>query len=169
MPNWAEGNIRFRGKPENIMAFLKNELECTATERGFETVSFPPDVVWNDLDEVTLSEPEEERNKPGRYWKSFYIRGTRRNFIDVIAGVYLPRDAKEWIIILDSFKAAWCCFAEPYIEKSKKYGIDIAIVLYERGCQFRQRIEIVNGQLVEDETQKFADWDWEADFPNMGG
>ena len=169
MPNWADGNIRFRGKPENIMAFLQNELECVATDRVLETVSFPPDVAWNDLDEVTLSEPEEERNKPGRFWKSFYIRGTRRNFIDVIADVYLPRDAKEWIIILDSFKAAWACDAELYAEKSKKYGIDIAIVVYERGVQFRQRIEIVNGQIVKDETQTFADWDWEADFPNMGG
>lgn len=33
MPNWAEGNIRFRGKPENIMEFLKNEIEYTATNK----------------------------------------------------------------------------------------------------------------------------------------
>lgn len=81
----------------------------------------------------------------------------------------MPRDEENWIMFLDNFKAAWGAFPEPYVEKSKKYGIDIAIVTYERGMEFRQRIEIINGKVTKDEETKFNDWDWEADFPKMGG
>lgn len=168
MPNWAEGNIRFRGNPEKIMEFLKNEIECTATNKEFEVVSYRPVIEWTRCDEINFSEPEEAK-KENNFWKSLYIKGTRRNFIDGISGVYLPRDKNEWILCLDNFKAAWGVEAEPYAEKSKKYGIDIAIVVYEQGMEFRQRIEIINGEIVKDEETKYKDWNWEADFPNMGG
>ena len=168
MPNWAEGNIRFRGKPEKIMEFLKNEIECTATNKEFEVVTNRPVIEWTEFDEINFSEPEEAK-KENNFWKSLYIKGTRRNFIDGISGVYLPRDTNEWILCLDNFKAAWGVITEPYAEKSKKYGIDIAIVVYEQGMEFRQRIEIINGEIVKCEETKYKDWNWEADFPNMGG
>ena len=167
MPNWAEGNIRFRGKPENIMEFLKNEIECTARNKEFEVVTYRPVIEWTEFDEINFSEPEEAKKE--NFWKSLYIKGTRRNFIDGISGIYMPRDVENWIMCLDNFKAAWVVKAEPYAEKSKKYGIDIAIVVYEQGMEFRQRIEIINGEIVKDEETKYKDWNWEADFPNMGG
>ena len=168
MPNWAEGNIRFRGKPEKIMELLENEIECTATNKDFEVVSFKPVIEWNDIDDITFSEPEEAK-KENNFWKSLYIKGTRRNFIDGITGLNLPREAKKWILLVENFKAAWSVDPEPYVEKSKKYGVDIAIVVYECGCEFRQRIEIMGGELAKDEVIEYDDWNWEADFPNMGG
>ena len=72
-------------------------------------------------------------------------------------------------MLVENFKAAWSVDPEPYVEKSKKYGVDIAIVVYECGLEFRQRIEIIGGKLVKYEDTEYDDWNWEADFPNMGG
>ena len=168
MPNWAEGNIRFRGNTEKIMEFLENEIECTATNKDFEVVSFKPVIEWNDIDDITFSEPEEAK-KENNFWKSLYIKGTRRNFIDCISGLFLPRDDENYVLVVENFRAAWGVDPKPYVEKSKKYGIDIAIVVYECGMEFRQRIEIINGKIEKDEETKYVDWMWEADFPNMGG
>lgn len=33
MPNWVKGNIRFRGKTDDILNFLKNELVCVGTRK----------------------------------------------------------------------------------------------------------------------------------------
>ena len=61
MPNWAEGNIRFRGNTNKIMEFLENEIECTATNKDLEVVSFKPVIEWNEIDEITFTEPEEAK------------------------------------------------------------------------------------------------------------
>lgn len=169
MPNWAEGNIRLRGKPENIMNFLIGELECVATNKELETVSYDPVCEWDRFDDVTFKEPENKENVK-LFWKSLYIKGTRRNFIDGIVEKFLPRDEENYILCLDNFRAAWGVDQEPYVKKAQKYGVDIKIVVYECGMCFVQRIEIVNGELVRnDETKYEEDWNWEADFPNMGG
>ena len=169
MPNWAEGNIRFRGKPENIMAFLENELEFTATNRKtFEVESFPANVEWDDVGDFLVSAQDEFTTRDDLAWRSVYIRGTRRNFIDHVDG-NLDKDADNATVVLDEFKAAWCVEPEPYVEKAKKYGIDIKIIVYESGMQFRQEIVIINGELVKDEETKYDDYDWECEFPNMGG
>ena len=170
MPNWAEGNIRFRGKPEDIMNLLKGELLSVGTNKDLETDEFTPVFEWNGFNDITVSEPEEAK-KEVRFYKSLYIKGTRRNFIDSIVGLYLPRQEEEYTLCIDSFKAAWGVDHKPYIEKSKKYNVDIKIVVYECGMCFIQRIEIVNGKLITDEEVKYIgkEWDWEVDFPNMGG
>ena len=35
MPNWAEGNIRLRGKRENILSFISNELVAIYEEQTY--------------------------------------------------------------------------------------------------------------------------------------
>lgn len=170
MPNWAEGNIRFRGKPEDIMNLLKGELLSVGTNKDFEIDEFTPVFEWNEFNDITVSEPEEAK-KEVRFYKSLYIKGTHRNFIDSIAGLYLPRYEEEYTLCIDSFRAAWGVDPKPYIEKSKKYHVDIKIVVYECGMCFVQRIEIENGELYLDQEVKYngEEWNWEADFPNMGG
>ena len=34
MPNWCEGNIRFRGACKDIKALVENELVCVGTAKG---------------------------------------------------------------------------------------------------------------------------------------
>lgn len=166
MPNWAEGNIRLRGTPDQIVEFLQNELLYVGTGHDFETVEVAPDVHWGEFLDVRLPKEAKEQAK---FTGCLYVKGTRRNFIDGISGKYLPKTKEQFILCLNNFRAAWYVNAEPYVEKSKKYGIDIRIVVNEMGMEFGQRIEIIKGELVMDEERKYQNWWWDADFPEMGG
>ena len=167
MPNWCEGNIRLRGKREAIMGFLMNEIECSGYRSfpdGLETQPAEIDVFYG---EVTVKVPD---GMKGTAFCSFYIKGTRRNFIsDESFEVYLNEDAETNTVCIDGCRAAWGFEAEPYLEKARKYGVDIRIVGFERGMEFSQEIEIIDGKLTKDAEIKYDDWMWECPMPNMGG
>lgn len=171
MPNWSEGNIRIRGNWKNIMAFLESELVYVGTNSAtWDTMEFTPVIELTQHGEVVISKPKEMEAKADLLaWQSLYIKDTKRNFIDGISGVYLNKKAKTTILFLDSCRAAWGFQSEPYLEKARKYNVDIKIIAYERGMQFKQVIEIVDGEIVQDEDIQYNDWDWEAECPNMGG
>ena len=169
MPNWCEGNIRLRGKRNAILEFLKNELEYTGYERLIEKPIIGTLEIKDEYGEVTVRMPEDKRNL---LFASIYIKGTRRNFIDdkdVVVYMDNEDSDSEHTVCIDRIRAAWGFFAKPYLEKAKKYGIDIRIVAFERGMQFSQEIEIVDGEIVEDREIKYDDWTWECPMPNMGG
>lgn len=168
MPNWCEGNIRLRGTAAAIKEFLKNELAVTGYANGLARTVSQTQPEYKDYDdEIEICRPAAT---DGWLWRSLYIKGTSRNFIDGDEiYLYLGRQQEKTTVCIDDVKAAWGFEPEPYIEKSKKYGIDIKILGFEKGMQFRQTIEIVGGELVEYEEKKFDDWDWECEMPNMGG
>lgn len=169
MPNWVEGNIRLRGKRNGIADFLKNELMFVATPAGNILGSVERELVFHDDgEEITLSRPDGD----GKYiWPSNYIKDTRRNFIDGESISIYPDNDPECVqtVCIDGFKAAWGIDPAPYLDKARKYSIDIRIVGFERGMQFMQTIEIVNGEIVTNEEKTFDDWDWDCPMPNMGG
>lgn len=178
MPNWCEGNLRLRGTRAAILEFIKNEIEVVGHPKGLGIKSFvegpsscSPEIL-DEYGEVTVKVPE-----PAKDWVflSMYIKGTRRNFIETRNDFYIylideveTEDVQQTVCI-DNFKAAWGFEAQPYVEKAKKYGIDIKIVGFERGMEFAQIIEIVGGELIKDQEIKFDDWNWECVMPNMGG
>jgi len=169
MPNWVEGNIRLRGKRDGIASFLKNELMFVATPAGNILGSVERDLVFNDDGyEITLSRPECGEKY---IWPSNYIKDTRRNFIDGDSISVEPDDDPECVqtVCIDGFKAAWGVESAPYLDKARKHNIDIKIVGFERGMQFMQTVEIVNGEIVTDKETKFDDWYWDCLMPNMGG
>lgn len=167
MPNWCEGNIRLRGSKEAIKNFLENELLFTVTESVLSSKTLPAVVITDDCGDLNVGRGQTEK---GASWDAFYIKGTHRNFIDGSAfDVYFGDDDARQTVCIDDFKAAWGVDPSPYVEKAKKYGVDIRIVGFERGMQFMQTIEIVNGELITNEEKEFDDWDWECPMPNMGG
>lgn len=162
MPNWVKGNIRLRGRASAIIDFLKNEIVSCSYFGG------------KILEHATLFEYEDDeciiKQSPechGCGW--FYIKGTQRNFMEGdMLYVYLENEGVETVCI-DGFKAAWQVLPEPYIEKSKKYGIDIKIVGFELGMQFMATVDVSDGVLIQNEEKKFDDWYWDCPMPNMGG
>ena len=167
MPNWCTGNIRLRGTGSAIKEFLKNEIVVTGYGKGLtgEVSEKKPDIEDDDYAFI-LSLPEETK---GWIFVSFYIRGTRRNFIDgKTIEIYMDNGEKGTVCI-DDIKAAWGFTPEPYIEKSKKYGLDIKIIGFEQGMEVKQIIEIVSGELICFEEISFEEWAWECEMPNMGG
>ena len=170
MPNWCEGNIRLRGEGKKIIEFLRNEFTTTGYQAGLAgEVSECTTKFDDDGCEVVVSHQEETN---GWMFRSFYVKGTRRNFIDgETIEAYLDKEDREdkQTICLEDIKAAWGFEPGPYIEKANKYKIDIKIIAYEKNMQVKQIIEIVDGELLNCQDIHFEDWDWECEMPNKGG
>lgn len=168
MPNWCEGNMRLRGRPEAIIDFLKNEITCVARKPGsLDVVERKPDIK-ECYGDITLKMPVK---MDGLIWKCFYIKGTRRNFLENEKSitVYVDDCTEITTAYVPDFKAAWGIKPEPYVEKSKKYGIDIKIFGFECGMEFEQVVEVVNGTLIRNEEITYDDWAWECPMSHLGG
>lgn len=179
MPNWCSGNIRFRGKMNDILKLLRENVVFCRIGDNRETESKPANVNYDDdYNEIRIESPFEEGNKG---W--CYIENTHRNFLDIFkceseiisSGSYIPDENEDedcWIFIFEGFSAAWSIEPEPYMEMSKKYNVDIKIFGWERGVGFDQEIEIISGTLVKNhcsESKNYADWMWNTVLPYMGG
>lgn len=183
MPNWAHGNIRFRGKLENIKKLLEEVIVvCRYKQKDddkyqVETETLPVKVEFDHDDdpfEVHIF-PKEEKN--GKEW--LYISGTSRNFLSLSrpaeAFGYIfdarvdGKDTGESIVFIDDFDAAWAARAEDYLETSKKYNVDIKIFTWECGMCFSQEIEIIKGKLTKFDSPDYKDWGWDSPLPMCGG
>ena len=172
MPNWCKGNIRFRGALKDIRTLLEHEIRCVGTEpKSLDSVVSKP-VIQIEYGELSLLRLDERKDL---LFRSFYINGTRRNFLgdgDLITayGTFDEDDEREvGILLFDNFSAAWGIEAEPYVEMANKYNVDIHIFGWECGMEFAQEIEIVNGQLEQDREIHYDDWGWECPLPHVGG
>lgn len=164
MPNWAEGVLKLRGTRENIAEFLRSELEPIDTGASIaEMLGQKPVKEHNQLViettewDMTLKSPE-----------GMYIKGTRRAFIESTIDWYF-NDSHQEVLTIESFKQAWGVEAEPFVEISRKYNLDIKIYVFEKGMQFNQEIEIHKGELIKDNEITFDDYQWECLMPNLGG
>lgn len=167
MPNWCVGNLRLRGKLENVKSFLKNEIMAVDNEVAVPTIfDCPYD------EEFTITKPEGRRMSP---W--FYINDTKRNFVDDVRidGCMYEIDdgSADVVTIIDNFTCAWGMEPEPYLEKAKRYNLDIKMFGWERGLQFEQLIEIGRtGELLRNECHSYSDfgeWMWNSAHPGLGG
>lgn len=127
MPNWVEGKLKIRGKPEDIKRWVEECLHCYTTNwlgDGAHTelvkgaVRFERDP---DSEEMYLYVD-----------KSAHIEGTRRNFVEKGEYVDLCEEGKKSILVVN-MKAAWNIEEQPYIEMSKKYNLDFRVYGYEMG------------------------------------
>lgn len=172
MPNWAEGNLRIRGTHENILNFLREEVVWCAygEEFGGEAKEYPVVVNYDEqYGSIEIGQPEELAQRKGKGEPWLYIKDTMRNFPEIgNYDLYLHPNAETDILCFEC-RAAWGFHSDPYLEKARKHQVDIKIIAYERGMEFKQTIEIVGGEIVRDEDTQYEDWDWEAEFPHMGG
>ena len=175
MPNWCAGNIRFRGKLNDILNLLKEKmLYC----RYSGTTEKKPAIVTYDDFSIEIKSPYEDAD---RSW--CYIDGTHRNFLNIFGGPVIisecicfeteKRDANDnAIVVFDNFQAAWSIEPAPYVEMSKKYNVDICIMGWERGMGFSQCIIVEDGIIIEDscsEHKSYYDWMWKTAMPYLGG
>lgn len=156
MPNWSVGTMKVRGSKENLFNFVRNAF-CSVSYLGDDQEQ---EVIEGE-DSITLK-------SHGRHF-SFHVEGTRRNFVDTVDFVIWDEGEKMHILVLERYRGAWCIEVEPLRELSKKYNVDFKIYAYERGMEFNQDIEIVNGEIIKNETIKFEDYEWECIEPYVGG
>lgn len=163
MPNWCKGNLKIKGKKENIIKFLK---EGTCLVEGFwEPKQIEVEIEINDYGEIEIKNVDREKARD-----VLYIKETTRHFIDPIENeIFVYNEDEEQIICLENFKAAWSIDAEKLRTISEKYDLDIKIYGFECGMEFNQDIEIIKGKIIKDNTIKFKDYIWECIEPELGG
>lgn len=157
MPNWCEGNLRIRGKKENIRNFLKNELICSDYNNP------KPPEIEEDNSYIVLRHPTSD---------CFYINNTYRNFIftnQIEAYFDNYEDDEDCIIIIDCFNSAWALRSDGWPDHAKKYNLDFRMFGYEQGMQFSQTMTVLSDGSVSEDTQEYGDWYWDCPFPNLGG
>lgn len=152
MPNWCEGTLKIRGKSKDLKKFILGALK-------------PVDVLGNDKKPLEFDGSECSTNS------TCWIEGTRRGFVDDLY-VYLDEPDSEEIetLALDA-RFAWAISADDLHRVCLKYNVDMKIYGFEKGMEFNQDIEIVNGEIVKDKEITFEgkDYTWECILPNMGG
>ncbi len=163
MPNWCEGTLKIRGTRADIIKFLKGSLMPLHAPGAAIKQMLGQEV---EIPKVEID--EDDCNFDMKSPNGFYVRGTRRAFIERDIDWWFE-DSHEEILILDDFKQAWGLEAEPYVKLSKEYNVDINIYVFEKGMEFNQHIEIHKGVVIKDVEIKFDDYQWECISPNMGG
>ena len=151
MPNWCVGALRVRGKQKDLQNFVLNGLEpCDPFEKEHAKL---------ELDEFGYVCCNEK----------CWIEGTTRGFVNDL-DVYFEEYEDDSIrtIALDA-EFAWAINSEELLKVCQKYHVDMRIHAFERGLEFNQEIEIINGKITKDSYFEFQDYVWECICPDMGG
>lgn len=158
MPNWCEGILKVRGKKENLKKFLKNNIKNVNLIGEEKTIN----IIEEEYEDFIYFNPKHS---------SLYLKDTSRGFIEPIYNeVYFYKtDKKNIFIVLLEYKQAWGIISKELQNISNKFNIDIKIHGFEKGMEFEQDIEIINGKIIKDEEVKYKDYNWESINPTLGG
>ena len=157
MPNWCEGTLKVRGNFENVRNFILNGLSSTYDDLINDEIQKSFLDIWNDDEEYFKAEIE----------RTCYLDGTRRGFIDD-SYVYLNKKDEYGVLLLNA-RFAWCIFPEELQKICKEYGVDMKITAFERGAEFVQELEIVNGEIIQSKEIEYDDYRWDCPCPLLGG
>ena len=151
MPNWCKGTLKVRGTKENITKFI---IE------GLHPVGF----LGEEHSKLALNEYGDIYSN-----ETCWIENTRRGFVEGVE-VYLSEYENDeiFVAVFDS-KFAWGISADELLKTCEKYHVDMKIHGFERGMEFNQVIEIIDGKILKDEEFHFEDYQWDCICPNMGG
>jgi exonuclease VII small subunit len=176
MPNWCKGTLRIRGKGEDIIAFLSNEIvkvenSVLKTEKGHELVQKMTSC--KDIEGIytkyDTSQNFEFDGCERGYMTNLWVKDSRRLFISGGAA-YIDNDViNEIISIAIDVEQAWNMSAEFYAQKAKKYNLEMSIMAFERGMEFVQDISVKNGEVLKDNVITYDDWAFECPCPLLGG
>lgn len=164
MPNWVEGNLKIRGRIEDIKKFIEHEMVWGQTSNLEKAKVY----INEHYGEMTVHRPNGEI--PDYLW----ING-QRNYVQPSSdgfGVYWNPKNKHpdtVVMVFEGYHAAWDVDVEPYIGFSNEYNIDFRIIGFEKGMQFGVDISIEHGNPVKVEDLTYENWDWDCPFPYLGG
>lgn len=161
MPNWIEGTLKLRGTTENLKRFIKNGLGPSGWFP--EEEKLPPISDFVKLDDFEEFGEATIVNEP-------HIKGTRRAFI-LDTTVWIDDDTTTLCLPI---KQAWAFCADEndrrkWQDLSKEFGLDIRLYGFERGMEFCEEIEIIDGKITLEKEIQYNDWLWECPMPLLGG
>jgi len=156
MPNWCEGTLKVRGTIKDLKNFVLNGL-------------LPVDPIGRMKEPLSLEGESETSIYILGITDTLYIKGTRRAFCEPADIDVCVDEPDDKAIITMPFKQAWAILSDNLLETCKEFNVDIKIQGFERGMRFSQIVEIVDGEIRQDEEIKYDDWDWDCPCPDMGG
>lgn len=170
MPNWIEGNIKVRGAEKDLYKFFS---------KAFSYYSLKHVKQNGKLDLITVKDESKIKIYHGDDDECYaeieipadcYLEGTRRAFINANESVYFEDiTSEEQRTICVSLRQAWEWSIENYISLSEKYNVDIKVIGWECGMCYKGEVEVIRGQEPKYMETKYDDWEWETEFPNLGG
>ena len=169
MPNWIEGTLKVRGPYNNVKDFFVKGLNdyryvADGSELG-DYVKIPK----NEWMEVVEDDDGCEIHI-NRDHDSLHIDGTKRAFVHDTTYIEILKEKDPLkVYTCCKVKQAWEFRVLDWVKLAKHYCVDIRIWGLERGIEFGQEIEILDGKVTLEKTLKFKDWDWEAPIPWLGG
>ena len=162
MPNWCEGYLKIRGKKEDIVNFVENEIRLVKTENIFSEPEYLEIQLIEDLYEYRFNHKKSFR-------EYLHLKNTRRFFVESEEISFYYYEDEVCYLTLE-IKQAWCIDVQKLlVEHSKNYHVDFNIYASESGMEFEQYITVVDGKLVRDEEKVYDDFNFEAINPELGG
>lgn len=168
MPNWCDGSIRVRGTYTQIVRFFSENLVALkgSGPPKFELEDLPVKV-YHDGDYYTrLEKPDKD------CLDEFWFKDSRRQFMNTKCVEIVDTGDGELEPItccIDGFRGAWCIDLDYYGPLAVKYGVDIKLVGFDKGCEFMEIAEFYRDGTASEKIERFSDWDWECIRPNLGG
>lgn len=149
MPNWCEGTLKVRGTLENVRRFMEEGIDY-GPNRHVNVIE--------DDDELSFS-----TSGTGERW----IIGTNRHFIMCDEDDYMYFYEGHTLFL--HLKAAWNVSAEDLQTVCQEYGVDMKVEAFERGMQFGQLVEVINGEIRRNEVIEYNYYEWDCPCPTVGG
>lgn len=163
MPNWSEGYLKIRGKREDLINFIENEI-----------------LLMNYIDADNI---EEENIKLEFYdfeyffgydkseRRYLYLKNSHRFFIEdeSIHFQYDERENALHYLMLHVRRAGSVINEKMLVEDSKKYHLDFNAYATERNMGFEEFLTVIDGNLAKSETRCYKDFNFEAINPELGG
>lgn len=169
MPNWIEGNMKVRGKAKDVYNFfcevftlyggkwLKKENGDPYYLQQIDPSGVNIEYYDDCAAEITIRE-------------GCYIKETRRAFCNGEANIYFEdiTTEKEVTKCID-VKQAWCWYEDGYKELSDEYDVDIKLIGWECGMEYKGELEVLRGKEPTYKETQYDDWVWETECPTLGG
>lgn len=143
MPNWCVGELKIRGKRDDVVKFLKSSLS-----EGEITITPYQDVQLTDV--------------------CGHIKGTYRCFISerYTQDFMVINDS---VIVVIHVEHAWSPKLEEFRKLSKEFCVDFRFYGYECGAEFNCEFEIIKGEVTLKKVIEFENYQWECPHPMLGG
>ncbi len=156
MPNWCEGSLKVRGKIANLKAFVLNGLQ-------------PVTIKCEDDRKLSFDSEDDTSFYISKIENSLWLKGSFRHFCEPDYIEVYADNPDDSVILIIPMRAAWTILSDNLQALCEEFNVDMKIQGFERGMQFSQVIEIVNGEILKDEEIHYADWNWDCPCPQMGG
>ena len=165
MPSCAEGNIRLRGKRNNLIRFLAHELVSVIHPEEGTYAERPIKIEENQGGWSLILKRGEDTDA------LLCFHGSNRYFIhmeddeleiDTSDG---KRQNEDQVLFLDQYECPWEIDYEFFRQKAIAYRIDIRTFIWETGMKCSSVTTWYRNGSIDEEKKSYADWLWDSSMP----